>query len=136
MNEQYIPLINQFVPLNLRALISPHLFSPETTSQTWCNMPRKFIPGMEEQRQKVGGTNWLINTLIYEILCQKVIIFYRQKLASLFQKQEKLKAFSVSKWNFSDSCFIADDILVKIVWLHVLVFSEHILHFRDLVHLL
>ena len=34
------------------------------------------------------------------------------------------------------SCFIADDNHVKIVWLHVVVFSEHvILHFRDNAHL-
>ena len=56
-------LINQFVPLNLRDLISPHLFLLKTTSQMWCNMPRKFIPVKEKQRQKVGRSNWLINTL-------------------------------------------------------------------------
>ena len=27
--------------------------------------------------------------------------------------------------NFSSSCFIASDIHVKIIWLHVVVFSEH-----------
>ena len=95
-----------------------------------------FIPGMEKQRQKVGGTNWLINTLIYAILCQNVTIFYRQKLVSLFQIQEKLKACRDLKWNLLSSCFIADDSLLKIVWLQVVVFSEYVLHFRDNVHLL
>ena len=33
------------------------------TSQTWCNMPRKFMPAKEKQREKVGGTNWLVKTL-------------------------------------------------------------------------
>ena len=37
----------------------------------------------------------------------------------------KLKAYRSSKLNFSSSCFIADDSHVKIVWLHVVVFSEH-----------
>ena len=37
----------------------------------------------------------------------------------------KLKACRSSKLNFSSSCFIADDSHVKIVWLHVVVFSEH-----------
>ena len=74
---------------------------------------------------------------IYTTLCRNVTIFYRQKPASLFQVQEKVKACGNSKWNFSSSCFIADDSHVKIVWLHVVVFSEHdILHFRDNVHLL
>ena len=42
----------------------------------------------------------------------------------------KLKACRISKLNFSSSCFTADDSYVKIVWLHVVVFSEHdILHF-------
>ena len=49
---------------------------------------------------------------------------------SLFQTQEKLEVCRSSKLNFSSSCFIADDSCVKIVWLHVEVFSEHsILHF-------
>ena len=67
---------------------------------------------------------------IYGILCQNVTIFYRQEIASLFQVQEKLKACRISKLNFSSSCFTADDSYVKIVWLHVVVFSDHdILHF-------
>ena len=49
---------------------------------------------------------------------------------SLFQTQEKLEVCRSSKLNFSSSCFIADGSCVKIVWLHVEVFSEHgILHF-------
>ena len=62
---------------------------------------------------------------IYGKLCRNVKIFYRQELASLFQVQEKLKACRSSKLNFSSSYFTADDIPVKIVWLHVVVFSEH-----------
>ena len=42
------------------------------TSQTWCNMPRKFMPVKAKQRQNVGGTNWLINTLTAKGSC-----FYR-----------------------------------------------------------
>ena len=63
-------------------------------------------------------------------------MFYRQKLASLFQVKEKLKACRSSKLKFSNSCFLVDDRHVKIVWLHVVVFSEHgILHFSDNFHL-
>ena len=63
-------------------------------------------------------------------------IFYLQELAILFQVQEKLKKCSSSKLNFSSSCFIVDDSHVKIVWLHVVVFSEHdTLRFWDNFHL-
>ena len=73
---------------------------------------------------------------IYEILCWNVTVFYRQELVFLFQLQEKLKTCRSSKWNFSSRCFIADDSHTKIVWLHIIVFSEHdILHFWDNVHL-
>ena len=72
---------------------------------------------------------------IYGILCWNVTILYRQELVSLFQEQEKLKACRNSKLNFSGSCSIADDSHIKIVWLHVVVFSEHILHFWDNFHL-
>ena len=76
-------------------------------------------------------SNEKINELtIYEILCQNITIFYQQELASLFQVQEKLKACRNSKLKFLSSCFTANDSHVKIVWLHVVVFSEHdILHF-------
>ena len=51
------------------------------------------------------------------MLCQNVTIFYQQELASLYQAREKLK-------------FIGDDSHVRIVRLHVVVFTEHdILHF-------
>ena len=41
-----------------------------------------------------------------------------------------------SKWNVSNSCFIADDSHAKTVWLHVVVSSKHvILHFWDNVDL-
>ena len=67
---------------------------------------------------------------IYGILCWNVTMFYRQELGSLFQGQEKLKAFRNSKLNFLSSCFIANYGHVKVVWVHVVVFSEHdILHF-------
>ena len=70
----------------------------------------------------------------YGILCQNVTILYQQELASLFQVQKKLKASS--KLNFSISYFIANNSHVKIVWLHVVVFSEpDLLHFWDNVHL-
>ena len=62
---------------------------------------------------------------IYGILCRKVTIFYLQQLVSLFQVQEKLKVCRYSKLNFSSSCFIVDDSHVKIVWLHIVVLSEH-----------
>ena len=40
-----------------------------------------------------GISNEKVNELIiYVILCRNVTIFYRQKLAFLFQMQEKLKA--------------------------------------------
>ena len=72
----------------------------------------------------------------YAVLCQTVAVFYWQELASLFQVQGKLKRCRNSKYNFSSSCFIADDSHVKIIWLHVVVFTEHdILHFWDNVHL-
>ena len=85
-----------------------------------------------------GISNETRNELtIYAILCQNVIIFYRQKLASLFQVQEKLETSRNTKWNFSSSCFIADDSHVKIVWQNVVVFTEHdISHSWDNVYLL
>ena len=84
-----------------------------------------------------GISNEKTNKLtIYGILCQNVTMFYRQEPTSLFQVQEKLKACRTSKLKFSSSCFIADDRHVKILWLHVVVFSEHdVLHFWDNVHL-
>ena len=84
-----------------------------------------------------GISNEKTNELtIYGILCWNVTIFYRQELVSLFQVQEKLKACRNSKLNFSSSCFIVDDSHIKIVWLHIVVFSEHeICHFWDNFHL-
>ena len=84
-----------------------------------------------------GISNEKTNELtIYGILGQNVTIFYRQELASLFQVQEKLKACRNSKLNFLSSCFTVDGSHVKIVWLRVVVFSEHfILHFWHNVHL-
>ena len=78
-----------------------------------------------------GISNEKINELtIYGILCRNMTMFYRQELASLFQVQEKLNERRSSKLNFLSSCFIAYDSHVKIVWLHVVVFSEYdILHF-------
>ena len=73
-----------------------------------------------------GISNEETNELtIYGKLGRNITIFYRQELASLFQVQEKLKACRSSKLNFSSSCFIADDSHIKIVWLNIVVFSEH-----------
>ena len=86
---------------------------------------------------KTLNITWIYNEktkelTIYAIFYQNVTIFYRQELASLFQKQEKLKPFGNSKWKFSSSCFIADDNHLKIVGLHVVVLTEHdILHVWD-----
>ena len=67
-----------------------------------------------------------INALTtFGILRRNVTIFYQQKLASLFQVKEKLKACRSSKLNFSSSCFITDDSHIKTVWLYVVVFSKH-----------
>ena len=67
---------------------------------------------------------------VYAILCQSVTIFYRQDLASLFQVQEKLKACRNSERNSSSSCFIADGSHVKLIRLHVVVFTKNdILYF-------
>ena len=50
---------------------------------------------------------------------------------SLFQVPQKPKTYKNSKWNFSSSCFYADDSLMY-VWLHTVVFTEHdILDFWD-----
>ena len=40
---------------------------------------------------------------IYAILCRNATMFYRQKLASLFQVQEKVEACRNSKQKFSSS---------------------------------
>ena len=72
-----------------------------------------------------GVSNEKTNELtIYGILYRSVTKFYRKELTSLFQVQEKLKACMSSKINISSSCFIADDSHVKVVWLHVAVFSQ------------
>ena len=69
---------------------------------------------------------------IYTILCRNDTMFYRQKLFSLLQAQEKLKACRNSKENFTGSCFIADESHVKIVWLHaVVLIKDDIFHFRN-----
>ena len=60
----------------------------------------------------------------YWILCWNVTIFYRRESVSLFQVQKKLKAWRSLIFKFSSSCFIADDNHIKIVWLHIVVFSE------------
>ena len=66
---------------------------------------------------------------IYRILCWNVTIFYGQV-------QEKLKAYRSSKLDFSSSFFIANNSHIKIIWLHVVVFSRHyILHFWNNAHL-
>ena len=58
-------------------------------------------------------------------IMSKRTIFYRQKLVSLFQVQEKLRAFRSLTLNFSSSYLIVDDSHVKHVWLHVVVCSKH-----------
>ena len=55
-----------------------------------------FIKGISNEKTK--------ELTIYGILCQNIIIFYRQELTSLFQVQEKLKACRSTKLNFSSSC--------------------------------
>ena len=84
-----------------------------------------------------GVSNEKTNELtIYGILCWNVTLFCRQELVSLFQVHEKLKAGRSSKLIFSNSCFIADDSHIKLVWLRIVVFIEHdILHFWDNVYL-
>ena len=62
----------------------------------------------------VGISNETKNKLI---LCRNATIFYGQELGLYFKCRK-------SKWNFSSSCFIADDSHAKIVWLHVVVFTE------------
>ena len=85
------------------------------------------------QKKKGGGWGWGVGggaSPAPESVSGNVAIFYREKLASLFQVQEKLKASRSSKLNFSSSSFIDDGSRVKIVWLHVVVFGERdILHF-------
>ena len=54
-----------------------------------------------------------------------VTLIYRQEVASLFQVQGKFKACKNSKWTFSNSCFIARDSHIKIIWLHTAVFTKH-----------
>ena len=77
-----------------------------------------------------------IELTIYGKLRWNVAIFYRQELAFLLHVQGKLNACRSSKLNFSSSCFITDDSHVKIVWLHVAVFSEHdLLDFWDNIQL-
>ena len=51
-------------------------------------------------------------------------------------RKKKMKLCRSSKLNFSSSCFIVDGSHVKVLWLHVVVFSEHdVLHFWDNAHL-
>ena len=67
-------MINKFVLLHLRVLIGPHMFSSYATSQTWCSMPRNFMPVKAKQRQNVGGINWLINTLSNRTTIKIIIV--------------------------------------------------------------
>ena len=81
-----------------------------------------------------------ILTVSYKILIitgLNVTIFYRQKLISLFQVQEKLKTCMNSKLNFLSDFFILNHNHTKVVWLQIVFFSKHdILHFWDNVRLL
>ena len=54
---------------------------------------------------------------IHIILCRNIIIFCQQELAYLFQKN--------SKYNFSSSCFIADNSHVKVASLHVVLSTKY-----------
>ena len=51
---------------------------------------------------------------IYATLCRNVTMFYRQKLASLFQVQEKLKACRNSRSNFLSMLFYVMYSLFKV----------------------
>ena len=69
-------------------------------------------------------------------LCQNVTTFYRQEITSLFQVQEKLRAWRNSKLSFSSSCFIAGNSHIKIISSHTVVLNENaILSFSDNVHI-
>ena len=69
-------------------------------------------------------------SIIYGALCRNVATFYRQKLPFSFHLQENLKVCRSLKLDFLSKSSLADDIHVKIEWLHVVAFSEHdILHF-------
>ena len=96
-----------------------------------------FLYGIVIISYKMLIITWVSNEktnelTVYGILCQNITMFYWQELVSLFQVQEKLIACRSSKLNFLSSCFNAEDSHVRIVWLHVVVFSERgILHFWD-----
>ena len=62
---------------------------------------------------------------VYVISSWNISIIYQQKQNSFFQMQEKLKTCRNSKWNFSCSCFIADDSYVKTVWWHLVAYTEY-----------
>ena len=82
-----------------------------------------IITGISNGEKKCINHIWNIT--------HNVTKFYRQKLGSLFQVREKLKACRNSKLNFSSSCLISEDSHVKTESLQVVVFSEHdILHFE------
>ena len=53
--EWKIELIKQFVLLHLRVLIGPHMLSSLATSQTGCNISRKFMPVKAKQMHKLGA---------------------------------------------------------------------------------
>ena len=72
---------------------------------------------------------------ISAVLCQNVTLFYRQGRSFFISSVEKIER--VQKLNFSSSFFTSDCCHLKIVWLHVLAFTEHdVLHFWENVHLL
>ena len=62
--------------------------------------------------------------IIYAVLCRNVAIFYQQKLASLFQVQEKIENVQEFKVKLFEWLF-TDDSQIKIIWLHVVVVTEH-----------
>ena len=53
--------------LHVQVLTGPDIFSSYATLQTWCNIPHKFMPMKIKQSQKVGDTDWLINSLIFRV---------------------------------------------------------------------
>ena len=51
--------------LHLQVLIVPHTFLSQVTSQTWCNIPQKFMPVKVKQTEKLRGITWLTLSISY-----------------------------------------------------------------------
>ena len=100
---------------------------------------QRFHSGLKDRQRSEAALRGVLSKKVFLEISQNLqentcawvsFLITLQVRPSVSQVQEKLKVYKISKLDVSSSCFIVNDSHVKIVWLHVAVFSKHnILHF-------